>query len=161
MLQKAIVIGDRLERCLIGVFLAIATVICFLEVIARYFFHFSFYWAEEFILYFIIWSTFLGSSQVLKQGGHIRLNILVSRVTPRVQRYLDLVTSIIGLTFCLFLLVSGFRLIAGAYTGGVTSSSLAKISLWMPYSIMPIAGILLSFRFAERFLFILAQKKGE
>lgn len=145
---------DKAERIIIGLLLAGAMGITVLEVVARFIFDFSFYWAQEFIIYFIIWSTFLGASQVLKKSEHIRVNILVHTLPAASRRYVDMVTTVIGLVFCLFLSVSGLRVVTDAYIGGVTSSSLARVPLWMPYSIMPIAGILLAFRFIERFFML-------
>lgn len=153
-MKSIISVWDRAEHIIIGLLLAGAMGITVLEVVSRSIFGFSFYWAQEFIVYFIIWSTFLGASQVLKKSEHIRVNILVNALPAASQRYVDMVTTVIGLVFCLFLLVSGVRLVTDAYVGGVTSSSLAHVPLWMPYSIMPIAGILLSFRFIERFFML-------
>jgi len=144
-------IWDNIELTLVTIFLAVAWALSVMEVFTRYVLHFAYYWTLEFILYFMIWSTFLGASHVLKRGEHIRLNILIGRLSPTKQKYLDLITNVIGLGFSVMLAISGFHLVYDAYVTGETSSSLARVPMWIPYSIMPLAGILLVLRFLERF----------
>lgn len=146
---------DKVELYLAGITIALALLISFAEVVARFIFGFSFYWAKEYILFFIIWSTFLSSSQVLKRGKHIRLSFVVELLPPKFQKYMEIITSILGAIFCVILLVSGYQLVIHAFESGVTTTSLAKTPLWIPYSIMPIAGLLFSIRFIEHFIEVL------
>jgi C4-dicarboxylate transporter DctQ subunit len=142
---------DRLERIVATITIALAFILTFVEVIARFVFNTSFYWAKEYIIFFTVWSTFLGASQVLKTGKHIRLSVVVDLLPARWQIYMDVFNSGLGIIFSLLLTVSGFLLTVDALDTGVTSTSLAKTPLWMPYSIMLIGGVLFSVRFLELF----------
>lgn len=159
-MRKLIKMWDGVERSLATITITGAFVLTFIEVIARLIFNTSFYWAKEFIIFFTIWSTFLGASQVLKKGKHIRLSVLVDLMPPKIQNYFDFFSVIMGIVFSVLLLVSGFNLTLHAYQTGVTSTSLAKTPLWLPYSIMPIAGFLFTIRFLELFFVTVDKMKG-
>jgi C4-dicarboxylate transporter DctQ subunit len=150
-------IWDDIERKIATAAIAAAFVLTFVEVVARLGFNHSFYWAKEFIIFATIWSTFLGASQVLKKSRHIRLSVVVDLLPAKWQNYLDLFNVVLGVAFGLILTYSGFRLTMHALETGVTSTSLAKTPLWIPYSIMPLGGVLFTVRFIE-LLFVTTDK---
>ncbi len=151
MFKAIIGIWDKTERKLAMLTIAGAFILTFIEVIARLGFNTSFYWAKEYIIFFTIWSTFLGASQVLKTGKHIRLSVVVDLLPVKWQNYFDLFNVVLGITFSMILLISGLQLTMHAYATGVTSTSLAKTPLWLPYMIMPLGGSLFTMRFLELF----------
>ena len=160
-MKSLIDMWDRIELTIATFTITGAFVLTFIEVIARLCFNTSFYWAKEFIIFFTIWSTFLGASQVLKKGKHIRLSVVYDLMPPKIQNYFDLFGIALGLVFSVLLAVSGFNLTLHALDTGVTSTSLAKTPLWIPYMIMPIAGVLFTVRFLELLSETLAKMKGE
>lgn len=157
MIQTIIVKWDKIEQFLAGATVTGAFILTFVEVIARFVFSYSFYWAKEYIIFFVIWSTFLGASQVLKKSQHIRLSVFVDMLPKRGQRFFDWLNIGMGLVLSIALVISGYNLVADAYVKGVTTTSLAKTPLWIPYMIMPIFGILFCIRVMELFLGKLAQ----
>lgn len=159
MLQNIISKWDRVEQVLAGITVTGAFILTFMEVIARFVFSFSFYWAKEYIIFFVIWSTFFGASQVLKKSQHIRLSVFVDMLPKRGQLFFDWLNIGMGLVLSVALVISGYNLVADAFVKGVTTTSLAKTPLWIPYMIMPIAGVLFCFRFVELFLGKLAKKE--
>ena len=77
MVKTLITQWDKVEQVLAGILVTGAFILTFMEVIARFVFSYSFYWAKEYIIFFVICSTFLGASQVLKKSQHIRLSVFV------------------------------------------------------------------------------------
>lgn len=149
MIKQMISLWDGVERNLSMVTLAIAFLLSFIEVIARMVFNTSFYWAKEYIIFCTIWSTFLGASQVIKKSQHIRLSVVIDLLPPRIQNYFSIFNISLGIIFSVLLFISGFSLTSHALGIGVTSTSLAKTPMWIPYSIMPLAGLLFTIRFFE------------
>ena len=86
MVQTIIAKWDQIEQFWAGILVTGAFIMTFIEVIARFVFSYSFYWAKEYIIFFIIWSTFLGASQVLKKSRHIRLSVFVDLLPKRGRR---------------------------------------------------------------------------
>ena len=75
------------------------------------------------------------------------------------QLFFDWLNIGMGLILSVALVISGYNLVADAFVKGVTTTSLAKTPLWIPYMIMPIAGVLFCFRFVELFFGKLAKKE--
>lgn len=161
MVKKIIDCWDQIERAIAAIAVCGAFLLTFMEVIARYVFSYSFYWAKEYIIFMVIWSTLLGSSQVLKKSQHIRLSVLVDLLPPKGQLYLEVLNIVLGLVFSGALFLSGCNLVSDAFVKGVTTTSLAKTPLWIPYSIMPIAGALFFIRFLELFPAAWRQLQGK
>lgn len=153
MVKTLITQWDKVEQVLAGILVTGAFILTFMEVIARFVFSYSFYWAKEYIIFFVIWSTFLGASQVLKKSQHIRLSVFVDLLPKRGRQFFDWLNIGLGLIFSVALMISGYNLVADAFVKGVTTTSLAKTPLWIPYMIMPIAGSLFSIRFIELLFF--------
>lgn len=149
MLKQVLSVWDNVERNLAMFTLAIAFILSFIEVIARMAFNTSFYWAKEYIIFCTIWSTFLGASQVIKKSQHIRLSVVIDLLPPKIQNYFNIFNISLGIGFSILLFISGFNLTTHALEIGVTSTSLAKTPMWIPYSIMPLAGLLFTIRFTE------------
>ncbi len=159
MCHKIIAGWDKIERAMAAITITGAFILTFVEVIARFIFSYSFYWAKEYIIFFVIWSTFLGSSQVLKKSRHIRLSVFVDILPKKGQQYFELLNIVMGMVFSTALAISGYNLVVDAYVKGVTTTSLAKTPLWVPYMIMPVAGVLFFIRFLELFPTALDQMK--
>ncbi len=149
MLKKIIDCWDQIEKAIAAVAICVAFLLTFMEVIARFVFSYSFYWAKEYIIFMVIWSTLLGSSQVLKKSQHIRLSVFVDLLPKKGRWYFEMLSNVLGLVFSVALFFSGCNLVSDAFVKGVTTTSLAKTPLWIPYSIMPIAGALFFMRFLE------------
>ncbi len=161
MINNIINVWDNIERKIAMITIFGAFLLTFIEVIARLCFNTSFYWAKEFIIFFTIWSTFLGASQVIKKSKHIRLSVLVDMLSPKWQLYFDFFNIALGVIFSVLLTYSGTNLMIHAYSTGVTSTSLAKTPLWIPYMIMPLGGFLFTIRFIELFFSTLYIAKNE
>lgn len=65
----------RVENVLAGLTLIILTVSIFLGVIFRYVLNSPLVWSEELALICFIWMTFVGSSIVMREQGHVRLEL--------------------------------------------------------------------------------------
>jgi TRAP-type C4-dicarboxylate transport system permease small subunit len=50
-------------------------------------------WVAEIVEYCLLWLTFLGTSWVLKQNSHIRMDMVVDKLKPRHQSVLNAVIS--------------------------------------------------------------------
>ena len=107
----------RLERLLDGiedismiVFMAVAILVTFVQVVMRYGFNASLYWGEEVVLYSIICMSFVGVSMGLRYGAHISVDILKAFVGEKYATPLFLTSSALGIVFALALLLLGGEL---------------------------------------------------
>lgn len=148
-MKKVLKIYDRIESAIAGFCMLAALCICFMEVVTRYCFSYSAYWAQEYILYFMVWGIFLGASSVLKKDKHVRLELFVSLMPEKVRKFWDIVCYVLILIFGIFFLVSGVLTVRDSYVRHYVSTSLAKTPIWIPQLILPITGVTFSIRAIE------------
>ncbi len=81
---------SRLPLTLAAGLLVAAIAINFTNVIARYLLSRSIYWADEAMVFLVIWSIFLAAAAVVYEGGQLSMDLLSTRIAPRLRRPLDL-----------------------------------------------------------------------
>jgi TRAP-type C4-dicarboxylate transport system permease small subunit len=79
----------RLPLTLAAILLLAAIAINFGNVVARYLFRASLYWADEAMVFLVIWSIFLAAIAVTYDGSHLTMDLFSTRLAPRWQRALD------------------------------------------------------------------------
>ena len=67
---------------LTGFLLLGCTIVLFVNVVLRYFFHSATQWAEEVIRYAIVWVTFVGSSICARKGSHVGIDLFAQAMPP-------------------------------------------------------------------------------
>jgi C4-dicarboxylate transporter, DctQ subunit len=90
--------------------ICVMAIVCF-EVIIRYVIQRPQVWVAEVSEYILVWMTFLGAVWILREGGHVRVDILVSQLSPRVQTYVEILGAIIGLLVSLVLFIFGAQVV--------------------------------------------------
>ncbi len=95
---------------LIGVLAAVSGIILIfimgsvcVDVVMRYFFNRPLTWVIEIAEYLLVYLTFLGAAWVLKHEGHVRVDVLTLRFTPKVQAATGIISSLIGVFVCLII----------------------------------------------------------
>ncbi len=81
----------RLPLTLAAFLLLGAIAINFANVVARYLFLASIYWADEAMVFLVIWSIFLAAVAVTYDGSQLTMDLFSTRLSPRWQRALDAV----------------------------------------------------------------------
>ena len=147
----------RLERCLaaaedwfanlaIVVLVAISLSVC-LEVITRYGFNRPLRWVDEYTEYGLLYITFLATTWNLRQGGHIRIELVYERLGARARAWCDVVGALLGTLVSLVLLVFGVVATVSAFERGLHRQSLLETPVWMVLVIIPVGAALLSARY--------------
>jgi TRAP-type C4-dicarboxylate transport system permease small subunit len=90
----------RVPLTLAALLLLGAIAINFSNIIARYLFLASIYWADEAMVFLVIWSIFLAAVAVTYDRRHLTMDLFSARLAPRWQRVLDgTIVAICLLTF--------------------------------------------------------------
>jgi len=74
-------------RLSVAVLLLAATALVFANVVLRYVFNFALSWSDELITYSLLWLVFLGGGIAARQGAHISMEVLLTLLSARTQRY--------------------------------------------------------------------------
>jgi TRAP-type transport system small permease protein len=114
--------------CLVG--------LAFTQVVLRYVFNRSFFWAEEVILFAFTWLIFVASLVNLERGAHFGVDVLVNLLPHLGRRVVQaLAQVVVGVILCVFIWV-GFRVAAGSW---VQESEILRLPMTFLYASLPIA----------------------
>jgi TRAP-type C4-dicarboxylate transport system permease small subunit len=116
------------------------------EVFARYILHTPTIWVTETTQYLLPFICFFGASYCLQQEGHINVNLLVARYSPRHFEISLLATNLLTMIFAVTLTWQGYLLWEEAWTSNFTSGGLFDIPLWIPYISFPLGMLFLCFQ---------------
>ena len=157
LVSKAIPILDNIyHRCIDSAVASAGALIVFImlvmsvHVLMRYFLLMPIRWAVEFTEYLMIWITFLGAAWVLKEEGHVKIDLISSQLTPRGQALLNTVTSSIMAAICLFLTVYGGMATYDSVVRGAARTYLYATPLWILLIVIPIGGFFLFIQAVRR-----------
>ncbi len=119
----------------------------FFEVIMRYFLGSPTVWTGEISTYIFVWTMFVGAAYTLRQGKHIRIDLLITFLPKRTQEVLDVFTGVIGFVFCVLVTYQSWDMVSSAVVLGKLSTTPLRVPQWIPQSSMLIGFGLLSVQF--------------
>ena len=134
-----------------AIFAFITLAIC-AEVLLRYGFDSPIAWVDEISEYALLWITFLGTSWVLRSGGHVRVDLLLQFLSPAALRICGLISSASGMLTSLVLVVFGASVTLTAMERGSFKPTTIEVPTWMVLVVIPVGGMLLFLRFMQLFL---------
>jgi C4-dicarboxylate transporter DctQ subunit len=142
---------DRIERWLIGVLGAFGLGIYLTQIIGRYIApDANLAWGEELTIYVIIWATFLTASQLVREDGHVRADLLLRMMPVTRQRWVEIANCIIAVAFCAALAWFGYLAARDSFELGEVSNTILAFPLWIYYAALPTSALLMSIRYLLR-----------
>ena len=138
---------DRIVKTLnkiavfIAAFLTFAAVILIIaDIVKRSVFGEAILWADEQIMYMLIWIVFLPAGHVTYHGKNVKLGILLNYLPKRIKMATVMYIKIVTLIFCTFVTIYGIKYFdVGLHR---FSLSIAYSTKWIIISI-PIGGALM------------------
>lgn len=124
-----------------GLFLVAIGVMLF-EGLSRALFDRSWFWAEESVRYLMVWAFFLTLGVSGRAGHHIRSELLVDHLGPRLRRACHLLASLVGIAFCGLLFYASLPQVQRYYTMGMMTESNLDLPVWLLFLIMPLGALL-------------------
>jgi C4-dicarboxylate transporter, DctQ subunit len=124
-------------RVIAGVLLVASVTLNFVNVVARYFFNASIFWAEEAMLFLMVGCVFLGNGVVAWSGRQLRMDVIVGMMPAPVRKILALVSELILITVCLMIVAFAWPVIRDLTLFDQRSQS-ADIPMVIPQVMVPI-----------------------
>jgi len=150
-LVRTLAAWDRIERTLVGLLGAAALVIALVQVFGRYIAPESaINWAEEVIVYLAVWAVMLVSSQLVRNDGHVRPDLVLRLLPARGQRWVETFNCLVGLAFTAGMVWYGWKTVALAWLFDQRSSSDLQFPMWIYYLALPAGGALMLVRYLIR-----------
>lgn len=139
-------VGEPIDKAcrvmaIVGGFSAVALVLLITTgVLTRYVFFYSLQWGDEVATYLLAVAIFFGAGFTLLDGGHIRVTMVVDRLSERLRICLDIACLLIALVYGGLLIWGGacraYDAILWDYRG--LQISLAWFPIWIVYAVLPI-----------------------
>lgn len=121
-----------------------------LEVVMRYFLNRPQVWVVEISEYTLAWVTFLGAAWLLKEEGHVKIDILLNQLSPRMQSLLNIITSSLCVMIWLILTWYSGQVIWHFFEDGLVTQTTLELPRAPIYAIVPIGSFLLFVQFLRR-----------
>ncbi|TWT13910.1 TRAP transporter small permease subunit [Reyranella sp. CPCC 100927] len=105
--------------------------------------------AWEYSSYLMAACFTFGAAMTLRAGGHIRVSLVLARLSPGARRVLEGTAALIATIFIGFMAYAMVRFTWGSYTRGQTSIS-SDTALWIPQAVIAFGFVLLALQFLAR-----------
>jgi TRAP-type C4-dicarboxylate transport system permease small subunit len=135
---------DRLGDAVATVSLTLAGLALFtivmingVNVVARYFFGSPFSWAEELMLYLMIFGVFTGGIAITWRNQHIRIATIIEQAPPQFQFLARLVAAIASIAVLTTVTVASSGLVSLLHSFDQRSDAL-QAPMWIPQSFVTV-----------------------
>ena len=126
--------------------LILLTVLVLLEVFLRKLLGLSLHITVEYCAYLSCAIIFLGLAKTFRDGDHLRVKMLISRLGPKARRYADLSASVLALIYLFLLLKYTLDMVITSYQVGAVSRDtmltigghLFQTPMWIPQLVIPV-----------------------
>lgn len=135
--RAATIILRAIRSVLAGLILA-GVALNFANVVGRYVFFKPIIWAEEILVFIMIWCVMLGATLVTWDNQHLRMGAVSSLAGPRARRWLNAVSTVAFLVTGLFVLAQSVRVVALMVSTG-QRSVVAELPMCIPYAAIPVS----------------------
>lgn len=129
---------------LVDWFLFIGTVamvlLIFINVIGRYVFNFTFVSFEEIARILFVWATYLGAAIAIKEGTHIRVDIVINMLPPMARKVVDIIANLL----VDFILIITIRVMMNLVVVNITNPlPLTRIPYGVVQAIIPFSMVIM------------------
>ena len=146
-------------RVVAGILLAASVALNFANVIGRYFFGISIYWAEEMMLFLMVGCVFLGTGLVGWAGRQIRMDVIVSLFPRPVRHAFELFSELVTIATSLALAIFALPVIRMLAAFDQRSQA-ANIPLVIPQAMIPLGLTLMALQVAIRLIVVGTQPQS-
>ncbi len=121
-----------------AILIAVAICVVCQMVFVRYVLVASAAWQTEVVTFSLVAATLLGSPWVLKERGHVSVELVTAYSSPKARQGMQLMADAVVFIFAAIMFWKGLELTLDAYEGDWTTDSIYEFPLWIPYASMPV-----------------------
>lgn len=110
----------------------------------------SMWWLYEAVEYALYFGVFLGAPWVLRQGAHVRVDVVVSNLSKPAAERLDRALNIFGAALCVLLCAYGARSAVGEFADGILPDKDLRIPTGYMMTVFAASFLLLTVEFLMR-----------
>lgn len=147
-LYDGVCLLSRISGVIAALLMLLSVIVVCHMVFVRTVLHESSIWQTEFVIFSLIAATFLGAPYILLHRGHVNVDLVVLMAGGRLRRSLAWVANLAALAFCLIFFYSSLHWWWQAWSIDLTTPSLWRARLWIPYLSVPVGLFLLCLQYA-------------
>jgi TRAP-type C4-dicarboxylate transport system permease small subunit len=132
------------------ILIALLMVVVCLDVFTRAFNLGGLAWAPEIAEYVLYLSTFLATPWLLREGKHIRIDMVLTGVPPKTGWVTEIVADAVGMITCFALCAAGFNTILASARQGALVFKIFIIPEWWVLTPAPVLVFMLGVEFIFR-----------
>ncbi|MEN0000787.1 MAG: TRAP transporter small permease [Pseudomonadota bacterium] len=118
------------ERWALLVFYTMLVATMFIEVLRREILSYSSIWGEEIVRYSFIYLAWIGAAAAVRERGHIRIDVILHYVGPRVKALIYLFGDLVMVAVALVALYYSFETVHVSYKFGSVTDGLRISRVW-------------------------------
>lgn len=123
----------KVPHAVAGFMFLVAAALNVTNVIARYVFARPIFWAEEIMVFIVIWTVFLLGASITYRGGHLNMDLLHTGFRPLWKRLVNVAIALTLIASTLFAAFQSWKVVSlYIRTGDVTAAT--GIPLYMPHA---------------------------
>lgn len=117
-------------------------------------------WVHQWTEYGLLWFTFLGAAWLLREGGHIRIDTLISKLNQNRFRKVEILDDILGFSVSAIIFWFGTLHSIDLYQRGIMEVKGTTVPKFPLFLIIPLGGLALSIQFGRQFFKKIRSKSG-
>ena len=130
--DRALRLLSRLAAIVAGLcILAVAFIVCY-EIVMRGIFGAPTEWVLEISTYLIVAAGFLGFGVTLRRRGHIQVDFVVERFSPKARCVLDFCMTLLSALLFFIFMTESTDFVLASYEYHKLSPSILRFPLWIP-----------------------------
>src|SRR5260221_13219405 len=130
-------------RVIAGVLLVASVLLNFANVVGRYFFGASIFWAEEIMLYLMVGCVFFGNGVVAWSGRQLRMDVIVGMMPEALQKFFALMSELLFIVAALLIVWFAWPVIWDLWAFDQRSQS-AELPMVIPQALGPIGRFIMA-----------------
>ncbi len=146
---------DKLEYWALIISLAVMVVVIFSQIVMRYVFNNSLTWSEEFARYLFVWFSWMGVSAGLKDGEHLKVEMLsvalAKRGLVKTNEVVNILVSLVWLATTLIVTYYGLKVVMGQMQLSVVTPAM-RLPVWLGYLSIPACSAVVGIRLIVKIL---------
>ena len=144
-------IEDVMATAAILLLVAVTLSVC-LEVFMRYALNSPLIWVVELSEYALLFICFLGTAWALRNGTHIRIDLILSMFPDRWRQVFGIVASLFGISVSLVLTIWGTLVTWDKFQSGAYKATVVEFPGWIVIAVIPFGALFLGLRFAHNLI---------
>jgi len=139
---------DKFEDYSVTFLYLLMIIIIFLQVFFRFVIKASLPWSEELARYIMAWAVFIGASIAAKEGAHIGIDSIVTRLPNKMRNFVHTLAMALSFLFSIILVYLAVLVIQFLMQTGQKTPAM-MVPMWIAYFSVLFGAVLMSIRFCQ------------